>query len=78
MGEWTEFTKCKCPNNKSCVTKDSGELCNKRRVKPVAKAGKNGGKIDCKKVVDRQDCTSFCKYMHSINYLLQTDNNICF
>jgi len=60
MGDWTRWTKCYCPEGKKCVPHDSTETCKKRRKRPVAKQGANGGNNDCEREYDNKDCTTKC------------------
>ena len=61
MGEWTNWAECKCPSGKKCVPHDSKDTCKRKRTKPLAKQGANGGNNDCKKEYAHDDCTKKCK-----------------
>ena len=64
MGEWTRWTNCRCPGRKTCVPHDSTETCMKKRRRPVAKQGANGGNNACYRDYDEEDCTTKCNIIH--------------
>ena len=54
MGEWTKWSGCKCDQG-SCGN------CKKEREKDVIKMCEHGGKCDCRRAEEEEDCSKPCR-----------------